>query len=98
MEPVLDPEIADAAPWSQTLTGYDLDHLVVYLRLLDAESEGADWREAARLVLHRDVEADEAAARRCWDTHLARAQWMTTTGYRDLLSAPGGTRRFSGPR
>jgi hypothetical protein len=86
MSPVLDPEIADVAPWSETLTDYDLDHLVVYLRLLDAEREGADWREAALLVLRRDPQTDEAA-RGCWETHLKRARWMTTTGYKDLLSA-----------
>lgn len=87
MPPVLDPEIADAAPWSESLTDYDLDHLVVYLRLLDAQGEGADWREAALLVLRRDPAADEASARRCWETHLKRAEWMTSTGYKDLLSS-----------
>jgi hypothetical protein len=87
MSPVLDPEIADAAPWSETLTDYDLDHLVVYLRLLDAQREGADWREAALLVLRRDPAVDEAQARRCWETHVERAQWMTTTGYKDLLAS-----------
>jgi hypothetical protein len=29
------------------LTGYDQEHLVTYLRLLDADAEGADWREVA---------------------------------------------------
>ena len=86
MSPVLDPEIADVAPWSEVLTDYDLGHLVVYLRLLDADREGADWREAALLVLHRDAKVDEASARGCWETHLKRAEWMTATGYKDLLS------------
>ncbi len=90
MSPVLDPEIADVAPWSETLTDYDLGHLVVYLRLLDADREGADWREAALLVLHRDAQMDEASARGCWESHLKRAEWMTATGYRDLLSAKIG--------
>lgn len=87
MAPVLDPEIADVAPWSASLTDYDLDHLIVYLRLLDANRDEADWREVALVVLHRDAAQDEASARACWETHLKRAEWMTTTGYRDLLAA-----------
>jgi hypothetical protein len=40
--------IADAAPDKPFLTGYDMSHLVTYLRLLDADAEGADWREVAQ--------------------------------------------------
>jgi hypothetical protein len=90
MAPVLDPEIADLAPWSESLTDYDLQHLVVYLRLLDARRDEADWREVALLVLHRDAAQDEASARACWETHLKRAEWMTTTGYKDRLTAKTG--------
>ena len=36
------------------LTGYDERHAVTYLRLLDADAEGADWREVAKIVLHID--------------------------------------------
>ena len=85
MAPKLEPDIADIAPWSEALTDYDLEHLAVYLRVLDAEAERADWREVARVVLRRGADETEAHARRCWDTHLARARWMTTTGYRLLL-------------
>ena len=42
--PPLDPDVADTAPIAPTLTGYDQEHLVTYLRLLDADAEGADWR------------------------------------------------------
>ena len=87
MAPALEPEIADEAPWSEDLTDYDLAHLIVYLRLLDARADQADWREVARVVLGRDPAQDEILARRCWETHLARAEWMTTTGYKDLLAA-----------
>ena len=27
-------------------------HLVTYLRLLDADAEGADWREVATMAIH----------------------------------------------
>src|SRR3546814_5019205 len=66
-------EIADQVPWSERITKYDEAHFVTYLRLLDADAEGADWREVARLVLRRNPDADPAAARRCWEEHLARA-------------------------
>ena len=52
--PKLDPPVSDAAPTSSVLTGYDEQHLITYLRLLDADAEGADWREVARIVLHLD--------------------------------------------
>ncbi len=86
MTPKLAPGVADAPPQSETLTDYDLEHLVLYLRLLDAERDGADWREAAAAILGRDPTAEPELCRRCWERHLARAQWMTTTGYRGLLA------------
>jgi uncharacterized protein (DUF736 family) len=59
--------------------------LVTYLRLLDADAEGADWREVARVVLHIDPDREPDRARHAFDSHLARAKWMTEHGYRDLL-------------
>lgn len=81
----LDPEVDDEAPSASGLTGYDEARLVTYMRLLDAEAAGADWAEVACIVLHRDPTVDEARTRRCWETHLARAHWMTKQGYRRLL-------------
>jgi hypothetical protein len=83
--PPLDPEIADAPPLSNELTDYDRSMLIVYLRLLDAAAEGADWREVARIVLKTDPEKEPARARRVYEAHLARARWMTEHGYRHLL-------------
>ena len=83
----LSPEIADRVPWSETLTPYDEVHFVTYLRLLDAEAEDAEWSEVARVVLRRDPDADPVASRRCWENHLARAHWMTRSGYRHLLES-----------
>lgn len=84
-KPPLDPDVADEAPQSPILTGYDKEHFVTYLRLLDAAADDADWREVARVVLHIDPEREPERAHRAWETHLARARWMTTTGYRSLL-------------
>ena len=83
--PPLDPPIADAAPTDGIPTGYDEQHVVTYLRLLDAEEEGADWREVAELVLHIDPVTEAVRARRAWETHLARARCLTENGYRHLL-------------
>jgi hypothetical protein len=83
--PPKDPPAADAAPDGDLLTSYDQEHLVTYLRLLDAEAEGADWTEAARIVLKIDPSLEPQRARRAWESHLARAKWMTDNGYRHLL-------------
>jgi hypothetical protein len=88
-KPPLDPPVADQAPAADSLTDYDHEHLVTYLRLIDAELEGADWAEVARIVLHIDPSRERDRARRAWESHLARAKWMTTYGYRHLLE--GGT-------
>jgi hypothetical protein len=79
------PQVADIAPVEPVLTGYDMAHLVTYLRLLDADAEGADWREAAKIVLDLDVEKQPERAKQVWQSHLTRAKWMTENGYRHLL-------------
>jgi len=79
------PNVADTAPNKPFLTGYDEQHLVTYLRLLDTYAEGADWREVATIVLQIDPEKEPQRARRACESHLARAKWMTETGYRHLL-------------
>ena len=83
--PPLDPDVANVAPTDPALTRYDQEHLVTYLRLLDADTEGADWREVARIVLHIDPDREPDRARYAFDSHLARAKWMAEHGYRDLL-------------
>ena len=83
--PPSDPHVDDAAPTAAILTGYDERHLVTYLRLLDADADGADWQEVARIVLCIDPAREPTRARRAWESHLARAKWMTEHGYRHLL-------------
>jgi predicted secreted protein len=80
-----DPTVADTAPSESVLTAYDELHKITYLRLLDAEAEDADWREVARIVLNIDPDKEPERARRAWESHLARAHWMTEHGYRHLL-------------
>ena len=83
--PPLDPSVSDSAPSESILMEYDKQRLVTYLRLLDAEADGADWREVARVVLHIDPEREPDRAKRAWESHLARARWMTEAGYQHLL-------------
>jgi hypothetical protein len=84
-KPPLDPDVADTAPAGSMLTRYDEEHIITYLRLLDADAEGADWRKVTRIVLHIDPAREPARARQVFDSHLARAKWMTEQGYRHLL-------------
>ncbi|WP_456640501.1 DNA -binding domain-containing protein [Bradyrhizobium sp. USDA 10063] len=83
--PPLDPDVGDLAPTDTTLTSYDEQHLVTYWRLLDAEADGADWRDVARIVLHIDPDREPERARNALDSHVARAKWMADHGYRHLL-------------
>lgn len=78
-------DFLDEPPESEVLTAYDREHMKLYLRLLDAATDGADWREAVHILFGLDPECDPDRARRIHDTHLARARWMTTHGYRELV-------------
>jgi hypothetical protein len=63
---------------------YDRAHLALYVRLLDAAEEGAEWKE---VVLLFGLDRERERAHRVYDSHLARARWMTEHGYRDVLRA-----------
>jgi hypothetical protein len=70
--PPLNPNVADIAPTERALTPYDEEHTITYMRMLDADAEGADWREVARIALHLDPDQDTARARRAFESRLAR--------------------------
>jgi hypothetical protein len=75
----------DQPPMDERVTDYDRAHLSTYLRLLDAESEGAPWQEAAKIIFGLDPKNDLARADLMYKSHLARARWMTDNGFRDLV-------------
>lgn len=75
----------DRAPDEPQVTAYDERHHRTYWRLLDAAAEKADWREAVRIIFGIDPAIEPDRARLVYDTHLARARWMTETGYRHFL-------------
>jgi hypothetical protein len=78
--PPVDPDVADVAPNESVMTTYDEQHVVTYMRLLQAESEGADWREVTRVVLHIDPDREPDRAQNAYLSHLARAKWATEQG------------------
>jgi hypothetical protein len=65
MQPPLDPDVADLAPTEPLLTPYDQEHAITYMRMLDADAEGADWRAVSQIVLHIDPDQDVERARWC---------------------------------
>jgi hypothetical protein len=78
--------ITTAPPDSAQLNDYDRANVATYLKVLDADTLRVDWRTTARTVLAFDVDKDSTLARCIYDAHLARAHWMTTTGYKLLLA------------
>jgi hypothetical protein len=50
-----------------------------------ADEEGADWREVVLVLFGLDPAQDPRRAKIVHESHLARARWMTATGYRHLL-------------
>lgn len=79
------PPFETQPPQDEGVTSYDERHLVTYLRLLDAEDEGADWREAVSIIFGIDPAKEPDRAHAVHENHLARAHWMTRSGYRHLL-------------
>ena len=60
MQLSLDPDVADLAPTDPALTRYDEEHLVTYLRMLDANAEAQSAQRFSRkscaiMNLKRDV-------------------------------------------
>ena len=79
------PQFLDEPPLGQGLTSYDREHMALYLRLLDAARDGADWREAVQILFSLDPDIDPQHSRQIYDAHMARARWMSDHGYRELV-------------
>lgn len=82
------PAFDDRPPDGSRVTSYDERHLATYIRLLDADEEGADWREVVSIIFGLDPAREPERARMVHDSHLARAHWMTRSGFRYLLEPP----------
>jgi hypothetical protein len=58
------PATGDVAPADPArLAPYDYEHVVTYWRMLDAETDGADWQEVAQLLLHISIPSVSQGAR-----------------------------------
>lgn len=78
-------ELLDSAPTADAFTAYDETHMAVYLTLLHASAEGASEAEMCRDILGIDATAEPDRAKTMLQSHLARAQWLGTTGRRRIL-------------
>lgn len=85
---MIDP-FKDTPPSGSQLTDYDRSHIKLYMRVLDADADGADWREAVEVLFGIDPAREPERARQVHDNHLQRARWMTQTGYQQLLQQAG---------
>jgi hypothetical protein len=82
-KPPLAPDVADTTPSDSALAVYDEKHVITYLRLLDAEAEGPDWREVARGVLRL------VSPRVLWAQGTSRRSSAASNGYHKS-STPSG--------
>ncbi len=79
------PAFQDRPPVTERVNACDERHLITYIRPRDAAEEGADWREVVQIIFGLDAAQEPEPAWIVHDSHLARARWMTETGYRHLL-------------
>lgn len=82
----------DDPPTDDNVTDYDRQHTSLYLRLLDAETQRASWRDVVKVIFGIDPASDYARARRVYDNHLHRARHIAAGAHRDLLSRKGAPR------
>ncbi|RWL01793.1 DUF2285 domain-containing protein [Mesorhizobium sp.] len=81
------PTLLDEVPWSDSLTAYDRAHFTTYMRLLDASADEAPQEEMAHLILGIDPALEPERARKALRSHLDRANWMVTSGYKELFGS-----------
>lgn len=84
-EPVGRPRytLAKAPPSDDAFTPYDEQHFAIYLGLLHASADGLCEDEMCRAVL--GVDPQTPGSKETLRSHLERARWFSTTGYRHLL-------------
>lgn len=76
--------LREAAPSGDVVTDYDRANLQLYIRLLDARSAGASSDDMCRLILEIDPTRDPDSAQKLLESHLERADWMSSVGFRQI--------------
>ncbi|ESZ27407.1 DUF2285 domain-containing protein [Mesorhizobium sp. L2C066B000] len=84
--PDVGPGFKDEVLWADSLTAYDKEHFTTYLRFLDAGADDASYEEMAQIILGIDPVQEPERARKAARSHLDRANWMVTTGYKELFA------------
>jgi hypothetical protein len=79
-------EYLDEPPSGAALTAYDQANVKLYLRLLDADAQGAAWTEVVETLFGISANDEPERAARVHGSHLARARWMTQSGFAGLLA------------
>lgn len=79
-------EVQETVPWSDHITSYDREHFTLYMKLLDASSDGADELEMAWSIFGVDPVDSPAGAINIVGSHLARANWLLVEGYKELFA------------
>lgn len=80
----------DIPPPGDEPTSYDRAQLRLYLRLLDADAEGADWREVVDILFKIDLNTELERAKQVHASHLRRAKWLSDSGYLTILRSGQG--------
>ncbi|MER8403540.1 hypothetical protein NKH16_02110 [Mesorhizobium sp. M1307] len=80
------PGLLEEVPWSDSITVYDKDNFTIYMRILDACADNASEEEMAKLILGIDPLLEPVRARKAVRSHIDRANWMVTTGYKELFA------------
>ncbi|MER8455875.1 hypothetical protein NKH24_07010 [Mesorhizobium sp. M1300] len=80
------PGISEEVPWSDSITVYDKENFTIYLQILDACADNASEEEMAKLILGIDPVLEPVRARKALRSHLDRANWIVTTGYKELFA------------
>ncbi|RWP19277.1 MAG: hypothetical protein EOR00_09225 [Mesorhizobium sp.] len=80
------PGIMEEVPWSDSITVYDKENFTIYMRILDACADNATIEEMAKLILGIDPALEPVRARNAIRSHIDRANWIVTTGYKELFA------------
>lgn len=79
--------LQSVAPSGEAVLDYDRRHLLTYAELIDAADSGIEWQTVSLEILGIDPLAESDRARRCWDSHLARARWIVGDGLTAAIEA-----------